>query len=82
MGDIIGNLNSRRGRILGMNPCEEGQQVVAEVPMSEMVKYATDLRSMTQGRGTFRIEFERYEELPAQSAQKVIEQYKKEQEEE
>ena len=82
MGDIIGNLNSRRGRILGMNPCEEGQQVVAEVPMSEMVKYATDLRSMTQGRGTFHIEFERYEELPAQSAQKVIEQYKKEQEEE
>lgn len=82
MGDIIGNLNSRRGRILGMNPCEEGQQVVAEVPMSEMVRYATDLRSMTQGRGTFHIEFERYEDLPAQQAQKVIEQYKKEQEEE
>ena len=82
MGDIIGNLNSRRGRILGMNPCEEGQQVIAEVPMSEMVRYATDLRSMTQGRGTFHIEFERYEDLPAQQAQKVIEQYKKEQEEE
>lgn len=81
MGDIIGDLNRRRGRILGMNPCEDGQQVVAEVPMSEMVKYATDLRSMTQGRGSFHIEFERYEELPAQLAQKVIEQAKKEQEE-
>ena len=82
MGDIIGDMNRRRGRILGMNPQEDGiQQVVAEVPMSEMVKYATDLRSMTQGRGTFHLEFERYEELPMQQAQKVIEAYKKEQEE-
>ena len=77
MGDIIGDLNRRRGRILGMNPQEDGQQqVVAEVPMSEMVKYATDLRSMTQARGTFKLTFERYEELPAQMAQKVIEQAK------
>ena len=56
--------------------------IEAEVPMGEMTKYATDLRSMTQARGYFHIEFARYEELPAQSAQKVIEQYKKEQEEE
>ena len=82
MGDIIGDLNKRRGRILGMTPCEDGQRVEAEVPMGEMTKYATDLRSMTQARGYFHIEFSRYEELPAQSAQKVIEQYKKEQEEE
>ena len=83
MGDVIGDMNRRRGRILGMNPQEGGiQQVVAEVPMSEMVKYATDLRSMTQGRGTFHIEFERYEELPAQMAAKVIEQAKKDMEEE
>ena len=82
MGDIIGDLNKRRGRILGMTPCEDGQRVEAEVPMGEMTKYATDLRSMTQARGYFHIEFARYEELPAQSAQKVIEQYKKEQEEE
>ncbi len=82
MGDVIGDMNRRRGRILGMNPQEDGQQVVAEVPMSEMVKYATDLRSMTQGRGSFHIEFERYEELPAQMAAKVIEQAKKDEEEE
>lgn len=76
MGEIIGDMNRRRGRILGMNPCEDGQQVVAEVPMSEMVKYATDLRSMTQGRGTFSITFERYDEMPAQMAQKVIDKAK------
>lgn len=82
MGDIIGDMNRRRGRILGMNPCEEGQQVVAEVPMSEMVKYATDLRSMTQGRGSFSIAFERYDEMPAQMAQKVIEKAKLDEDEE
>ena len=82
MGDIIGEMNKRRGRILGMNPCEEGQIIEAEVPMSEMVKYATDLRSMTQARGSFSLEFVRYEELPASMAQKVIEQAKFEDEEE
>jgi len=82
MGDIIGDMNRRRGRILGMNPADGLQQVVAEVPMSEMTKYATDLRSMTQARGTFSLTFERYEELPAQMAAKVIEKYKKEKEEE
>ena len=76
MGDIIGDLNRRRGRVLGMTPCEDGQMVTAEVPMSEMVKYATDLRSMTQARGSFKLTFERYEELPAQMAAKVIEQAK------
>ena len=65
-----------------MNPCEDGQQVVAEVPMSEMVKYATDLRSMTQGRGTFSIAFERYDEMPSQMAQKVIEKAKLDDDEE
>lgn len=72
MGDIIGDLNRRRGRILGMNPVEDGQEVVAEVPMSEMTKYATDLRSMTQARGSFKLSVERYEEMPANLAQKVI----------
>lgn len=80
MGDIIGDLTRRRGRILGMNPMNGQQQVVAEVPMSEMTKYATDLRSMTQAKGTFTLTFERYEELPAQMAAKVIEQAKKERE--
>ncbi|MEG2189533.1 MAG: elongation factor G, partial [Christensenella sp.] len=74
MGDIIGDLNRRRGRILGMNPVGSEQEVTAEVPMSEMFKYATDLRSMTQARGSFKQTFERYEEIPTQTASKVIEQ--------
>jgi elongation factor G len=78
MGDIIGDLNKRRGRILGMNPQEDGsQQVEAEVPQSEMFKYATDLRSMTHGRGSFTLKFERYEEAPALVANKIIEEAKK-----
>ncbi len=83
MGDIIGDLNKRRGRILGMNPVEGGkQQVVAEVPLAEVFKYATDLRSLTQARGEFEMEFLRYEDVPANIAQKVIEAYKHEEEEE
>lgn len=78
MGDIIGDLNKRRGRIMGMNPQEKGiQQVCAEVPMAEMFKYATDLRSMTQARGSFDMKFERYEEAPSNIAMKVIEEAKK-----
>jgi len=73
MGDIIGDLNKRRGRVLGMNPQEGGiQQVVAEVPQAEMFRYATDLRSITQGRGSFDMNFERYEEAPPMVAEKVI----------
>ena len=81
MGDIIGDMNRRRGRIMGMNPQEDGQQVVVEVPLSEVFKYATDLRSMTQARGSFTLTFERYEEVPANIAQKIIEQAKKDLEE-
>ncbi len=78
MGDIIGDLNKRRGRILGMNPHKNGlQQVVADVPAAEMFKYANDLRSMTQGRGFFSQSFDRYEEAPANIAQKVIEEAKR-----
>ena len=73
MGDIIGDLNKRRGRVLGMNPHEHGvQKVVAEVPQAEMFRYATDLRSITQGRGSFTMYFERYEEAPPMVADKVI----------
>ena len=82
MGDIIGDLNRRRGRILGMNPGDGVQIVEAEVPMSEMFKYATDLRSMTQARGSFKLTFDRYEELPGNLVAKVIESAKKEEEEE
>lgn len=83
MGDIIGDLNKRRGRIMGMNQQIGGiQQVVAEVPTAEMFKYATDLRSMTQGRGSFTDTFDRYEEAPATVSEKVIREAKKEAEEE
>ncbi|NLC43738.1 MAG: elongation factor G [Clostridiales bacterium] len=82
MGDIIGDLNKRRGRILGMNPVGNGQQeVVAEVPQAEMVKYATDLRSMTQARGSFKLSFVRYEDVPGNISAKIIEQSKIEAEE-
>ncbi|MDL2300574.1 elongation factor G [Clostridiaceae bacterium OttesenSCG-928-D20] len=77
MGDVIGDLNKRRGRVMGMNPDDEGATVVeAEVPMAEMSSYTIDLRSMTQGRGSFVFKFERYEEAPANVQQKVIEEAK------
>ena len=79
MGDIIGDINKRRGQILGMSPAEEAgiQEVVAEVPMSEMATYAIDLRSMTRGRGSFELAFCRYQDAPANIAQQVIEEAKK-----
>ncbi|MDD2630248.1 MAG: elongation factor G [Limnochordia bacterium] len=79
MGDIMGDMNKRRGRILGMEPLSNGLQLIkAHVPMSEMFKYAVDLRSMTQGRGDFTTEFVAYEQVPHEVAQKVIEEGKKE----
>ena len=72
MGDIMGDMNKRRGRIIGMEQVGGMQQVVAECPQAEMFKYATDLRSMTQARGSFTMAFERYEEVPADVAKKVI----------
>lgn len=71
-GDIMGDLNKRRGRILGMESNHGKQTITAEVPAGEMLKYATDLRSMTQGRGEFTMEFARYEEAPKEIADKVI----------
>jgi elongation factor G len=82
MGDIMGDMNKRRGRIMGMNPVDGQQQVEAEAPLAEMFKYATDLRSMTQARGSFTMKFERYEEVPADVAKKIIENAKKDDEEE
>ncbi|SMP70034.1 elongation factor G [Anoxynatronum buryatiense] len=74
MGDVMGDMNKRRGRILGMEPQEDGsQKVTAEAPQSEMFKYAIDLRSMTQARGDFTMEFVRYEEVPANISDKVVE---------
>lgn len=77
MGDIITDINKKRGRVLGMEPDGEiNQKVIAEVPMAEMFKYATDLRSITQGRGNFDMNFERYEEVPPNEASKIIENSK------
>ena len=84
MGDIIGDLNKRRGRVMGMNPDPKnaGWQIVeAEVPMGEMSSYAIDLRSMTQGRGAYTMNFVRYEEVPQMNQAKIIEDAKKENEE-
>ncbi|MBO7740914.1 MAG: elongation factor G, partial [Victivallales bacterium] len=73
MGDVMGDLNKRRGRIMGMDPTDDGSQVItAEVPMGEMSTYAIDLRSMTQSRGTFTLEFVRYEDCPASAQEKAI----------
>jgi len=72
MGDIMGDLNSRRGRVLGMDSAGKYQVINAEVPMAEFLTYAPDLRSMTGGRGIFSMEFERYDEVPAQLAEKLL----------
>jgi len=73
MGDIMGDLNSRRGRVLGMENAGKNQIINAYVPMTEFQTYAPDLRSMTGGRGIYRMEFSHYDEVPAHIAQKIIE---------
>lgn len=77
MGEIIGDVNKRRGRVLGMEIEKNLQKIIAEMPLSEIAKYSTDLRSMTQARGSFTTRFERYEEVPELEATKIIEDSKK-----
>lgn len=73
MGDVIGDLNSKRGRILGMHSVEEGMSVVsAQVPYAEISEYAVDLRALTQGLGTFEMKFDHYEDVPPKMAEKII----------
>ena len=73
MGDVIGDLNSKRGRILGMQSVEEGiSRVEAQVPYAEIMEYAVDLRALTQGMGTFEMKFDHYEDVPAKMAEKII----------
>ena len=77
MGDVMGEVNKRRGRVLGMSPAENGMQIVeAEVPMAEMSDFSTFIRQITQGRGSFELSFARYEDAPANVAQKIIEKAK------
>lgn len=77
MGDVIADINKKRGRILGMEPLSKGQKIMGEVPQSELYNYATDLRSITGARGTFRVRFERYEEVPSEIVSKIIAEVKK-----
>ena len=72
MGDVVGDLNRRRGMILGMNESPMGKVVDAEVPLAEMFGYATDLRSATQGRATFTMEFDKYAAAPNNVADEII----------
>jgi elongation factor G len=81
VGDVIGDLNGRRGRPLGMEPKGSMTEVKAEVPMAEVLDYAPDLRSITGGRGDYTLEFLRYEEIPTHLAQKVIAEAQAEKEE-
>ncbi|MGL4990215.1 MAG: elongation factor G [Sarcina sp.] len=76
MGDVMGDVNKKRGRVLGMEQVDQDQKVIAEIPLAEMFKYATDLRSMTQARGSFNYKFERYEEVPDTELKKILEQNK------
>src|SRR5436189_5999764 len=72
LGDVMGNLNSRRGRVEGMEPVGNAQVVRSIVPLAEMFGYATDIRSMSQGRATFHMEFDHYEEVPQSIAGEII----------
>ena len=73
-GDIIGDLNSKRAHVLGMTPANGVNIIEAQAPAAEVLRYAIDIRSITQGRGTFTTEFSHYEEMPAPIAQKIIAQ--------
>ena len=73
MGDVIGDMNKKRGKVLGMEAYKGDKQIInAQAPQGEIFKYAIDLKAMTQGQGYFEMEFARYDEVPAQIAQKII----------
>jgi elongation factor G len=72
LGDVMGDLNSRRGRVEGLEPRGNAQAIRARVPLATMFGYATDMRSMTQGRATFTMQFDRYEEVPESIAGEIV----------
>lgn len=82
VGDIIGDLNGKRGHVLGIEPEDGMRKITALVPLAEIQRYAADLRSITRGRGTYRVEFSHYEEVPSHLASQIIAQAKAEQEKE
>ncbi|MBA7566062.1 Elongation factor G [subsurface metagenome] len=71
-GDVIGDLNTKRARVQGMNPEGKDNVIEAQVPQAEVMRYAIDLKSMTQGRGSFSMEFNHYEQAPPHITQKVV----------
>jgi elongation factor G len=79
-GDIMSDLNSKRAKVLGMTPQDGNSIIEAQAPLAEVLRYATDLRSITQGRGSYRVQFSHYEEVPAHVAQRIVEQARKERE--
>jgi len=82
MGDVMGDISGRRGKILGMDSDGSFQVIKAHVPLAELYKYSSQLRSLTQGRGIFKTKFDHYEEVPKEIEQKVIDEYNKSREEE
>ena len=80
-GDVVSDLNTKRAKIHGINPDGEMSVVEAEVPLAEVQRYASDLRSITQGRGAFTLAFDHYGEVPGQIAQKVVAEHRKQVEE-
>jgi elongation factor G len=72
LGDVMGNLNSRRGRVENLEQIGGSQSIKASVPLAEMFGYATDLRSMTQGRATFTMQFDRYDDVPQSIASEIV----------
>lgn len=80
MGDIMSDMNGKRGRIQGMEPQGKWQVIRAQAPLAEMYRYAIDLKSITQGRGSFNMVFDHYEDVPHQIAKEIIEKTQKEQE--
>jgi elongation factor G len=82
MGDVMGDISGRRGKIIGMDAEGRFQVINAQVPLGELYRYSTTLRSITQGRGIHKRSFSHYEEVPSDAAAKIIEQAKKDREEE
>ncbi len=78
VGDVMGDMNSRRGKVMGMDSEAKNEVINAQVPMAEILRYAPDLTSVTGGRGSYSVSFSHYEEVPAQLAEKIIEEATKE----
>jgi elongation factor G len=79
-GDVMSDLNGKRAKVLGMTPQDGSSVIEALAPLGEVLRYATDLRSITQGRGSYRVQFSHYEEVPAHVSQRIVEQARKERE--